>query len=79
MADPDSWLGSMSEFLQVRPGVILKYPVTYSQKCQTRAAEIVKGFDVERQILEALGEHPRIVRYGSNSGWQGAANVSHIA
>lgn len=71
MADPESWLGSTSKFLQVRPGVILKYPVTFSQSClcQTRSDEIAKNFDVERQILEALGEHPRIVRYNSNSCW----------
>lgn len=69
MANPDSWLGSTSKFLQVQLGVILKYPVTCSQSsvCQTRANKIVKNFDVERQILEALGEHLRIVRYGSNN------------
>jgi hypothetical protein len=73
MTDPASWLGSTSKFLQVQPGVILKYPITRSRSsmCQRRADEIIKKFDVERQILEALGAHPRIVRYSSNNYWQG--------
>ncbi|KAI1476853.1 hypothetical protein K445DRAFT_78767 [Daldinia sp. EC12] len=63
-------LGSTSVFSQVQPGVVLKYlrPI----KNRALAARITNCFVVGREILEALGKHPRIVNY---LGWQDNAGL----
>ncbi|KAI1506119.1 kinase-like domain-containing protein [Biscogniauxia marginata] len=70
MANPESFRGSTSRFLRVRPGVLLKYPAQIrkeSKLYEQLTAKIANNFAVERQILGILGEHPRIVTY---LGWQ---------
>ncbi|KAF2181231.1 kinase-like protein, partial [Zopfia rhizophila CBS 207.26] len=60
--------GSTSCIFLVRPGVIVKQPaeVWKESSAYTRLAEkIANSFLVEQKILEALGAHPRIVKYHS--------------
>ncbi|KAB5511443.1 hypothetical protein GE09DRAFT_1180164 [Coniochaeta sp. 2T2.1] len=64
MVAPESFRGSTSRFCRVRQGVLLKYPVEVwreSSAYQKLTDEIANNFSVERQILDLLGEHPRIV------------------
>lgn len=61
-----SFQGSTSLFCQTEPGVILKYPVEVwngSSTYQKLTDEITNNFSVEQQILDLLGEHPRIVKF----------------
>lgn len=66
MFDMEIGLGSTAKIIRVRPGVILKSP---RQVCkggssyQAMIKKIANNFLVERQILSALGEHPRIVKF----------------
>ncbi|KAF2105302.1 kinase-like domain-containing protein [Lophiotrema nucula] len=55
--------GSTSFISPVRPGVIVKRPAKYKWLIQ----KIANNFLVEQKILEALGAHPRIIKY---LGWQ---------
>ncbi|KAI0810001.1 kinase-like domain-containing protein [Xylaria sp. FL0064] len=69
MVAPEFFQGSTSRFCHIKPGVILKYPVEVwkeSGAYQKLTDEITNNFLVERQILDLLGEHPRIVKY---LGW----------
>ncbi|KAF2241361.1 kinase-like protein [Trematosphaeria pertusa] len=69
MAAPE-YRGSTSLIFPVRPGVIVKRPaeVWKESSAYTRLTQkIANNFLVERKILEALGAHPRIVKY---HGWQ---------
>ncbi|CAH0023476.1 unnamed protein product [Clonostachys rhizophaga] len=64
-----SFCGSTSRFYRL-DGVILKCPVEIwkeSSAYQRLTDDIAHSFAVERQILDMLGEHPRIVKY---RGWQ---------
>ncbi|KAF4595954.1 Protein kinase-like domain protein [Ophiocordyceps camponoti-floridani] len=64
----ERFLGSTACFFRVRPGIILKAPVTVLEDQIIRERpSVFENFQVERQILERLGEHPLIVRY---LGWQ---------
>jgi hypothetical protein len=58
-----SFPGSTAILFRVRPGVILKAPVRmgHDQVIQERQ-DVLNKFNIERQILERLGPHPRIVR-----------------
>lgn len=49
--------GSTSRFYELSQDVILKSPADQP----TRADIIAAEFNVERQLLETLGHHPRIV------------------
>ncbi|KAI0850439.1 kinase-like protein [Daldinia vernicosa] len=61
----ECFIGSTSVLTRIQPGVILKHPrVTSNEDFNNR---IAKGFVAEPQILEMLGDHPRIVKY---LGWQ---------
>lgn len=65
MAAPE-YRGSTSLIFPVRPGVIVKRPaeVWKESSAYTRLTQkIANNFLVERKILEALGAHPRIVKY----------------
>ncbi|RDA88202.1 hypothetical protein CP532_6794 [Ophiocordyceps camponoti-leonardi (nom. inval.)] len=58
--------GSTSELLRVREGVVLKYPrqIWRESKLYTFLTESINtSFSVERQILETLEHHPRIVKW----------------
>ncbi len=67
--------GSTSMIGRLRAGIVLKSP-RYSwwdlQKTssddQAHVARIRHHFSVEQQILEILGEHPRIIKYGISLG-----------
>ncbi|KAG9249980.1 kinase-like domain-containing protein [Emericellopsis atlantica] len=62
------FFGSTACFFRIRPGIILKAPVTVLEDQIIRERpSVFENFHVERQILERLGEHPLIVRY---LGWQ---------
>lgn len=62
------FLGSTACFFRVTPGIILKAPVAILEDQIIRERPSVsENFCVERQILERLGEHPRIVRYENQS------------
>ncbi len=52
-----SYLGSTSSFYQIEQGTVLKslHPTTAERDAHT--------VTVEKEILERLGEHPRIVKY----------------
>lgn len=66
MVAPESYQGSTSRFYRVRQGVLLKYPLEVwreSSAYQKLTDEIANNLSVERQILDFLGEHPRIVRF----------------
>ncbi|OAA66808.1 Protein kinase-like domain protein [Niveomyces insectorum RCEF 264] len=54
-------LGNTSSVIRVRPGVVEKRPHNY--KTPQLQDSVATSFAVERQILEHLGDHPRIVRY----------------
>ena len=61
--------GSTSYIIPVRPGVVVKQPaeVWKESSAYTRLTEkIANNFLVERKILDALGAHPRIVKYLSS-------------
>jgi hypothetical protein len=47
--------GSTAVVFRLRRGVVLKSP--------KEKFEVEHNFAVERQILEILGEHPRIIKY----------------
>lgn len=51
--------GSTSCFYKLSQGIVLKSPADQP----TRADIIAAEFSVERQLLETLGQHPRIVRF----------------
>jgi hypothetical protein len=56
--------GSTSCFYRLEEGVLLKYPVQIRGEGSSRNIFIEKignNFSVERQILNLLGQHPRIV------------------
>ncbi|KAF2271830.1 kinase-like protein [Westerdykella ornata] len=58
------YYGSTSTFYRIRPGVVLKSPVQVWEKSAHRhklSERITNSFVVERQILEKLGDHPRII------------------
>lgn len=58
--------GSTSDFYRVAQGMVLKSPMNISEGAsnrQTLEEENKRAIDIERQILEYLGEHPRIVPY----------------
>ncbi|KAF5017626.1 hypothetical protein F66182_10426 [Fusarium sp. NRRL 66182] len=64
-----SFRGSTSRFYRVDGG-ILKCPVEVwkeSRAFEKLTDDIANSFAVERQILDMLGDHPRIVKY---RGWQ---------
>jgi hypothetical protein len=66
MAALEIFQGSTSRFCRIEPGVILKYPIeVWKESCayQKLTDEITNNFSVERQILDLLGEHPRIVKF----------------
>ncbi|KAI1387560.1 kinase-like protein [Hypoxylon trugodes] len=67
MAYAETYLGSTAVILHVEPGIVLKHP--HDRATQELNDESAVKFDIERQIFELLGEHPRIVRY---LGWQDA-------
>ncbi|KAI1643249.1 kinase-like protein, partial [Daldinia loculata] len=54
-------MGSTSVLIRVQPGVVLKRPHDSINK--DFAARIATCFAAEHQILEILGDHPRIVKY----------------
>ena len=57
--------GSTSTFSRVRPGVIIKSPKQVwkeSSSYNELTQKIAYNFYVERQILQRLGNHPRIVK-----------------
>ncbi|KAF2243548.1 kinase-like protein [Trematosphaeria pertusa] len=61
--------GSTSYIFPVRPGVIVKQPAEVwkeSPAYRRLTEKIANNFLVEQQILEALGAHPRIVKYYSS-------------
>ncbi|KAL9101971.1 MAG: hypothetical protein Q9163_002829 [Psora crenata] len=60
-----NWRGSTSQFERTAPGVILKAPMKFwmeHAEPETRK-EVEKAFFIEKQILERLGGHPRIVPF----------------
>src|SRR5262249_45958164 len=61
-------LGSTAILFRVRPGVVLKAGVQILEDQVPRERpSVAKHYFVERQILERLGDHPRIVRYARPS------------
>lgn len=65
MPDKATFQGSTSEFYRIQEGVVLKSPAKVweqSSAYQQLTNTIARNFLIERQILEALGDHPRIVR-----------------
>ncbi|KAI1652468.1 kinase-like domain-containing protein [Daldinia decipiens] len=58
---PECSAGSTSVLIRVQPGVVLKHPGDSIN--EDFVASIARHFVVEAQILEILGDHPRIVKY----------------
>lgn len=65
------YLGSTSAFYQVEDGMVIKS--LHKVFAQQDAYKVT----VERQILERLGEHPRIVQYASHD-LRGRASLTAI-
>ncbi|KAL7933162.1 kinase-like domain-containing protein [Trichoderma chlorosporum] len=60
----ESFMGSTALFFRLEPGIILKAPVKMGQDQIVRKRDTVNHqFSVEKQILDRLGAHPRIVRF----------------
>lgn len=58
-----SFLGSTAIFFRFQPGLVLKAPVKILEDHVVRERlSAAHNYIVERQILDRLGEHPRIVR-----------------
>lgn len=60
--------GSTCHFARVAPGVIIKYPRFswwYSENATHKrfVQDIKKSFEVEEQLLQILGLHPRIIEF----------------
>jgi hypothetical protein len=53
-------IGSTSIIELIRPGVVLKQPITFQAKGLAEKVDLC--FSVEPLILQKLGQHPRIVR-----------------
>jgi hypothetical protein len=61
-----SYRGSSSDFYRIAEGVVLKAPMKVSEENPNREAlerANMKAINIERQILETLGSHPRIVPF----------------
>lgn len=63
--------GSTCVIGRLREGVILKSPRCRWWKVSDTVASayvkiVKKSFSVEQQILEIVGEHPRIIRYSTS-------------
>jgi len=57
--------GSTAVFYRVDSGIVMKYPLLpwWDRNATEHAKRIKDKFDVERQILEILGKHPRITEF----------------
>ncbi|KAI9652865.1 MAG: hypothetical protein M1821_007783 [Bathelium mastoideum] len=69
--------GSTSCIFSVRPGVVVKQPADVWEESSAYSRltkKIANNFLVERRIMEALGAHPRIVKY---HGWQDKTENLH--
>ncbi|WEW59849.1 serine/threonine protein kinase [Emydomyces testavorans] len=67
-ADQILGYGSTSIISRIKPGVVVKSPQFSWWHCPTAAShhfvqDIKHSFNVEEQILEILGENPRIIRF----------------
>ncbi|KAH6872013.1 kinase-like domain-containing protein [Thelonectria olida] len=66
-----AFVSSTSILHRVGDGMIMKCPANLSKEMCTayekQVEDIVRNFEVERKILELLGDHPRTVKY---RGWQ---------
>lgn len=61
-----SYRGSTSDFYRTAEGIILKSPMKVSEENPNREAletANINAINIERQILETLGCHPRIVPF----------------
>jgi len=61
-----SYRGSTSDFYRAAKGVVLKSPMKVSEENPNRGAletANINAINIERQILETLGSHPRIVPF----------------
>ncbi|ATY58862.1 kinase-like domain [Cordyceps militaris] len=59
-------IGSTSTIEPVRPGVVLKQPITFQTPGLAEKVDLC--FSVEPLILQKLGQHPRIVKYLGQQG-----------
>jgi hypothetical protein len=60
------YCGSTSDFYRTAEGVILKSPMKVSEGNPDREAletANINAINIERQILETMGSHPRIVPF----------------
>ncbi|KAH6986657.1 kinase-like domain-containing protein [Ilyonectria destructans] len=66
-----AFVSSTSTLRRVADGMIMKCPANLSKEMCTayekQVEDIGRNFEVERKILEFLGDHPRTVKY---RGWQ---------
>lgn len=60
-------LGSTSTIYRLRPGIVLKSPSPVWNVFPDKAKDIALKFSVEKQILDRLGDHPRIVKFVHSS------------
>nr|KMM68416.1 hypothetical protein CPAG_04743 [Coccidioides posadasii RMSCC 3488] len=66
--------GSTSIITRIKPGVVLKSPRyswwhSPSAESHDSVRHIKHSFNVEEQILGILGDHPRIIQYGSSQNF----------
>lgn len=62
------FLGSTSIFFRARQGIVLKAPAKILEDQVVRERpSVARHYLVERQILDRLGEHPRVVRCDEQS------------
>ncbi|UPL03863.1 hypothetical protein LCI18_014797 [Fusarium solani-melongenae] len=67
MPTENGFLGSTAIFFRVKPGVVLKAPVTRQEDLVLRLRpSVASRFSNEKEILTRLGNHPRITKY---LGW----------
>jgi hypothetical protein len=63
--------GSTSFIARTKPGIVVKYPrfkwwdsKAALAETHTLVKDIKRNFEVEECLLEIIGSHPRIIRYG---------------
>jgi hypothetical protein len=62
------FLGSTSIFFRAKQGIVLKAPAKILEDQVVRERpSVARHYSVERQILDRLGEHPRVVRCDGQS------------
>jgi hypothetical protein len=56
------FIGSTALFFRVKPGILLKAPVTLlKDRIIRERTSVLSSYRTERLILERLGNHPRII------------------